>query len=776
MDDGQLLAAIKAREASSYGWDSGELAEQRSEAIRRFVGDKLGDEREGRSQVVPTTLRDVYLWIAPQLLRVFLGTDEVVRFEPTGPEDESAAQQETEVVNHIATQQNNAFVQFSAWFQDACLCGSGYVKVWWDVDESVTVERYFGKSDEELAFLLNDPEVELVSQQTYPDPEYVEPPPQIDPATGMQMPVPPQSMAHDVELRRTTANEYARYEAVPPEEIAVSKSARSVSLQDCDFVQHKRLRTISDLRESGYDVPDDIGDGGDDDDSLEDEARDRWGDDDDDSGGDPASRRVLYRESYIRIDYDGDGKAELRKVCHIGSTLLHNEEADCVPFACIAPILFAHRHVGLSLYDLLKEIEKIRVALTRAYLDGVYLSVAPRIAFDQNSVEQGDLLDSKPGGLVRVNGTPGDKVMPLPVPDTGPIAMQGLQWLDQWKQDASGVNQSFQGGPGLDASALNKTASGVAQLVSQAQMRVEAIARSFADTGVRDLFRLLHGLTLKHARKALTIKLRNQWTVVDPRSWRKRTDLACTVALGAGTKEMRAAQLQQLIALQLQVAPMGLATPDKLYNSISRLCNELGYRNPDEFVANPAMMPPQPPPPPDPLVQAEQVKSQTTLQKTQMELQAQQGADQRELALKQAELQQQAELERFKAQLQAEQSRFEAELKAQTTIQVAQITEQIKTDHAMRSKVMDVESAQAERTSNQEERLQLAQVVSVLEQMRGAFEALAGEVSRRSSGRIVRDARGRVAGTVDEQGNPISMIERDGNGRVAGIRPADNLQ
>ena len=42
---------------------------------------------------------------------------------------------------------------------------------------------------------------------------------------------------------------------------------------------------------------------------------------------------------------------------------------------------------------------------------------------------------------------------------------------------------------------LNKTATGVNTLMSQSQMRMELIARVFAETGIKDLFRRIFELT-----------------------------------------------------------------------------------------------------------------------------------------------------------------------------------------------------------------------------------------------------------------------------------------
>ena len=678
MTDDELLALIEAREGESYGYGDGELSEKRAEAIARFLGEPYGDEREGRSQVVATDLRDTVLWAMPQLLRVFLGGDELVRFDARGPEDEKQAKLETEYVNWLALERNDAFQHFCVIVQDALLLGTGYAKVWWDSSEDIQTEEYRGKSDDEIGLLVNDPDIEVVEHSAYPDPAggggmYMDP---------MAGPVPlPAPTLHDVKVKRKYAQEMARYAAVPPEELLVHKTVRTGSVQEAAFVEHRRMVTLSELREMGYDIADDDFSADDWIDSAEEEARNRYEDEHSEAiDADPSMRRVLYRECYLRVDIDRDGIAELRKVCIANKKVLHNDEADCVPFAAFLPILFGHRHHGLSFYDLLAEITAIKTALLRGMLDSQYLAVQPRTAVDVKRVNLDDMLVSRPGGIVRVQGDPASATMPLVTPDVGKTALSGIQYVDAWKQDASGINPYFQGGAMLDSQALNKTASGVSQLITQAQSRIEAIARSLSD-GVRDLFLLLHQITLKNATKAEKVRLSNEWVPIDPREWVRRSNLSVQVALGAGSKEMQTQQLQQLMAMQMQLLPVGMVKPENLYNTASRLTQAMGFRSPEEFWTDPSKQPPQPPPP-NPQIEAEKIKAQAQMQVKQIEMQAQASDDQRQFQIEQQRLQIEAEIERYKADLrdaserskmalQAELERFKAQLQRDTQLQIA---------------------------------------------------------------------------------------------------------
>lgn len=672
MSETDLISLIEQQESQAHGYFGGDLGEQRADAIDRYLGRLYGDEIEGRSSVVDTSIRDTVEWVMPQLLRVFMSGDEVVKFEAESVEDEEAAKLETSYLNWVAMERNEAFMTLSAWFRDALLGKNGYVKVYWDKDESVLLEGYVGKTDDELAFLMQDAEVEIVEHSSYPDPMMAMMPPQIDPATGQPVPMPPM-MLHDVKVRRTRPTETARYEAVPPEEMLVSKKHRHVSLRECQYVCHKRPMTVSELREMGYkfDV-DEVTSQDSDGMTLEEIARDRF----DGQGlnsaesdlSDESLREVTYREIYMRCDFNGDGKAELRRVCMAGRKVLHNEETDMIPFAVVTPIPFPHRHHGISYHDILRELSLIKTSIIRQFLDNLYLSNNVRTAADADNVSMDDLLTVKPGGIVRTIGSPHDKVMPLIVPSIGAQALQGIQYVDGWKENATGINAYYQG---LDPNALNKTATGINQLMSASMARTEAIARSFAD-GVKELFQLLHAVTLKHATKAEKVKLDNKWVAVDPREWKSRKNLKVSVGLGTGSKEAQAQQLMGLIQMQFQGLQIGVTDPAHVYAAMTRYANLLGYRNADEFFGDPKQKPPQPPQPP-PEVQVKQMELQADAQKQQGQMQMEMQKVSQQAQLTQQQAMQQAEIEKYKAQVKAETDIQVAQIKAQTEMEIAQM-------------------------------------------------------------------------------------------------------
>jgi hypothetical protein len=661
LSDDELLAAIDAAEQVAIGATQGDISADRSDAVDRYLGRQYSDEtlQAGRSTVVSRDVADVVEGVLANVIKPFIAGDQLVQFDPIGPEDEDQAQQETDYINWIALERNNGFLVLTSAVKDALLLRNGYVKCNWTKRSDVIIEAYTGQSDEEVALLLQDAEIEVAEHAEYPDPTGA-----ID---QMGQPV---GMLHDIKVRRKRPTEYVEVIPIPPDEVLVSSRATSPSVQDVDFVQHRVELMLSDVRQMGYQVDDDIGS---DDDTfdMEEYSRSRFGsltDDSEDPTQDPARRLILFKETWIRVDRDGDGIAELRRVCQIGKTLLADEEADIVPIACGTGTIMSHQHLGVSTYDMVVDIARLKTALTRSYMDGKYLSTQPRMVVNVDTVNMDDLMISRPGGIIRTTGIPGTDVVPLLTPDTGASALQGLEYLDSVRENRTGYTRYAQG---MDSDSLvNKTATGAMQAMSQSQLRLEMISRTIAETLLRDMFRIIHALTLKHSTKKEKVRLKNKWVEINPRSWVKRTDLQISVGLGSGTGDQMLQKLMALNPMMQQAQMMGLAGPTEAYNYGAEILKAAGFKNPDRFIHAPPTGPDGKPIPapqqPNPLVQVEQIKQQSAhaLKDKELHFQAQQGGQ---------EAQADMALERYKVDSQMQFEQFKANLDAQTRLQIAEM-------------------------------------------------------------------------------------------------------
>ena len=140
------------------------LSVERSDAMDYYLGDMGKDmpAADGRSRAVSTDVADTIEGLMPSLMEIFCGGDEVVRFEPVGPEDVQAAEQETQYVNHVFMQQNPGFLVLYSFIKDALLSKVGVVKVWWETRALEERETYYDLTDEQFAILASDPEVEVI--------------------------------------------------------------------------------------------------------------------------------------------------------------------------------------------------------------------------------------------------------------------------------------------------------------------------------------------------------------------------------------------------------------------------------------------------------------------------------------------------------------------------------------------------------------------------------------------------------------------------------------
>lgn len=332
MDKTALKSIVDREISDAAGYIGGDLSSQRSQALDYYLGEPFGNEVEGRSQVVSRDVADTIEWIKPSLLKTFAASDQAVRFDPEGPEDEEQADQETDYCNYVFYKENEGFLILYSWITDALLQKNGVVKVYWDETKETTREAYRGLDEDEFLQLSSDPELDPVehSEETVGEEVMTE--------VGIVRQV---STLHDVVFRRTRKRGKVTIDPVPPEEFLVARSHNSLSLKDCPFVAHKVERTFSQLIEMGYDrsLVESLPADSDVPDNDEEIARRHLSDESTpDQRADKSMRKVKVYECYIRVDYDDDGIAELRKVTYAGKEILDNEEVDRIPFEAITPV------------------------------------------------------------------------------------------------------------------------------------------------------------------------------------------------------------------------------------------------------------------------------------------------------------------------------------------------------------------------------------------------------------------------------------------------------
>lgn len=592
-----------------------EIGGARALATSYYRGDPLGDEEEGRSRVISMDVRDTVIALMPQLMRIFFSSENVVEYVPETPEQVPMAEQATDYANYIVQRDNDGFGVLYAAFKDALVRKKGFVKFWWDEKVDVKSEDYTGLDDDALAILMsdNDPDIELQIVASYPAPGIG---PQLDPETGAELPPP---MFHDVRIKRRVTKGRVSVEALPPEEFIIDRRARS--LRDASVVAHRSMKTVSELVAMGYD---------------EDEMRQFVTSNELDTnieyitrqplaravGGfdswNPALGRVLYLECYAKVDFDGDGIAELRKVCMAGPSfkLLHHEAVDYMPFATFDCDPEPHAFFGLSTADVTMDIQRIKTHLLRGMLDSMAQTINPRTAVVEGQVNIDDVLNNEVGAIIRQRA-PG-MVQPLATPFVGQPALTGLDYMDNVKEARTGMSKASMG---LDPDALQSTTkAAVAATITSSQGQVELLARILAE-GMKQLFKGILYLIVKHQDKPRIIKLRNNWVAMDPRTWNANMDVTVNVALGTGTAEQKLAALQMVAAKQEQILQIAgpsnpMVTVGQYVNTLRQMVELAGFKDSSKYF-NPlpvdfSLPPPEPKPTPEEMlaqVQADAIRA-----------------------------------------------------------------------------------------------------------------------------------------------------------------------
>jgi len=664
----ELVTRIRGEITDSLGYMGDTISHQREQAMQYYYGLPFGNEVEGRSQYVDSTVQDTIEWIKPSLMRVFASGDEMVKFNPHGPEDVAMAEQATDYVNYVFTKDNPGWEILYSWFTDALLSKNGIVKVWWDDYEEWNREEYRGLNEMEFEALLADPSVEVLEHTEYEDVEYAaEQVEQTPMGVGEQAEV-AGAMLHDVVIQRQDYGGKIKIENVPPSEFLIARESKNI--QDSRFVCHRVLKTLSELREMYPDEKlevEDLTGGGQDMADFSSERLERfafdksaeywegWGDP---TYGEDGLRTYWLHESFLRTDYDGDGITELRKVCTVGDTVLQNDEIDSIPFVSITPIKIPHKFFGMSVADLVMDLQLMKSTLMRNLMDNMYNQNFGRYAVLEGQANLDDLLTQRPGGVVRVKSP--NAVTPLTTPPLEPYSFQMLEYLDGVRESRAGVSRMSQG---MNENALTShtTATAVNAVMTAAQSRVELIARNFAETGVKDLMTTIYELLHKNQDKKRVVRLRNEWVPVRPDVWRDKYDCTVSVALGSGNKDQQMMHLSQMIQFASEAMKGGLpiVNAQNMYNLGATLVKAMGFQNVDDFLTNPSTTPPQPPQP-DPQQQIDQMEMQ--LKQKELEIKA---AD---VQVKAQKIQQEYQKDAVDAQLKVAELQLEREQKRAVAI------------------------------------------------------------------------------------------------------------
>lgn len=593
-------------------------AAERTDRVResfldRYLSEKYGDEVEGRSELVTSEVFDVVEAITAEMMDVLTSADRIATFRARGPEDEDAAEAETDACNAVFWERNPGFENLQTWVKAGLIEQVGYVRSGWAQRREVEIEEFHDVPPEAVELFLMQKQME-------------------DEVSSVDLLTVEQAETGLATFKAKVVRERFIYDIdpLPQDQVIITPRWRKQSLQECPFVAIKDdTKTKSDLIAMGFDRKDveELFEGADSDARFETE----------DNAEQSDTEKVTIYEAYVLWDMDGDGiderlrcwcASEKGKLLRWASGQEAVEEVDSVPVYAWTPILVPHRHAGRGLAEVTDDIQRQNTVLMRSLFDSIYATIYPRpVVGTEHATPDtwADLARPDHGAPIRMKDA-GQLIWSKPPNIVGDI-LPALQRMDAAKEERTGVSKLAQG---LDKDTLNKTAAGQSVLLNQSQKRIKLIARNMAEYGLKDLFVGMHRDLRKGNWPSLNYRRANGWAEAKPQEWPARADMAVSIGTGNGDRAEKQQTLLMVIEAQRELLTAGSLMVDeaRLYESIDRLVRLGGLPSASPFFLDPngkeyamkAQQKAQQPQQPDPamlLAQAENTKAQAEIVKAQ---------------------------------------------------------------------------------------------------------------------------------------------------------------
>lgn len=521
------------------------------------------------SSLVSTDVTDTIEWALPSLIKVFTGGDEVVTVQGSSEEDDRNAEIMQQLLVYQLQRQNRFFPILYNWMKDALITGMGIIKCYWDRKED---HQLLEQSMNMRAFQeLNQQDVEIQSVEG-PD------------MFGI--------------VRVQYLSPYYVKNAPVIENILVSEllySSDAKSLDEANFVAHKKKVTMSYLREREqqgiYANVDQITPkpktGIMNDDQVEQVIGDNYQGTSQEA--DDARAEVTLYECYTKLDWNNDGVLEDMIITIVDDVILRVEPnyMGRHPFFAISPTKDPHRiWVKRSYAELIGELQDLKVALTRQIVQNIALTNDPKMILAEDAINIDDYVKGRAVIRKKANHPMQDVAMPMPVNQLSPYTYQFLEYIEGQKENRTGITRYNQG---LDANTLNKTATGISQIMGASTQRLELIARMFAETGVYELFRFMIGLNQKFIDQDTVIRLTNKELAISPDDLQGNFDLIVNAGISIASKESTQLMLQSMLTALMQVRAAGIpiVTPGNVYNLFKKWIEAAGFKNYADYITDP---------------------------------------------------------------------------------------------------------------------------------------------------------------------------------------------
>lgn len=573
MSEKDLLAYLQTAEADAETYATN-LSGDNTEFYSAYLCEAQGDEEEGKSQYVSTDVFDLVESDMPSMVRVFLGSSDILEFKPISddPAEKQEADEKTKYINYLVRQQPGSFKTIHDWLKEAEFSKGAVVKFYIEEAKTTDEREYENLSSDELVMLQQElmsaryvDKLDVVSREDTDEPD-----------------------TYNVTFRITKKRKKVVIRGVPSENFRISRNASSKD--EAILVGDVATKTRGQLIAEGYDkdlvksLPKAEGDatGG----RIK-TLRFKGQDSTSDFENHWTNEAVELTDLYVLVDYDGDGIPERRHIVRSGTKILENKPYGVVPYAILSAILMPHAAIGRCRAEIALPTKKLKTQLIRGINNNIYAVNNPRTVVNDDNVELDDMLVHKLGGIVRTSGVPAQDIMALVTPYIGTQALEIVQYVDAMRAQSTG---SLMASQGLEVSNLTKeTATRFEGVRDASEAKTELMARVYAETGFRDLYDGLAWLVTHYQDEACEIKVLGKPLTVDPRKWKYEHYAQSTVGLAAGDSQEMLQNIGAVIGIQDQLKAQGsmLVDEKKRYNALAKMLKAMGTASVQDYFNDP---------------------------------------------------------------------------------------------------------------------------------------------------------------------------------------------
>jgi len=525
------IASIVEREIDQA--DGGEfgttsLGENRRLAMNYYLGRARGDETDDNSRVQSLDVADQTEHMLAQMMSAFT-TDTPAEFEADAPNDDSQAEVESAAVNKILMEDNAGYEVLYQAIKNALLNKNAIIKVWVEDDVDHETVTFDGLSGDESALL----EASIPEDATVDGDD------------------------ESLTVSRDRDRKRLRIEATENASFVLSANWHKQDLQDCPLVGQRKFIRRSELISMGFprgkvsDLPSATMDASPD--SLAKHPDQVVGAMQGETRG---QDMIECWEAYTMLPRnlnDGNPESERWRVFMSNRTILDKERVDIVPFVSGTAFIMANRWHGLSLFDKLKEIQDMKTAGFRQFVDNQAHLNSNR-AFIQGDVNRQELGINAPGH--HVTGSLNSTMTPFPTTDFGASSIAFLNYCDKIRSERGGAAVDL-GSPESQLVSSSIGASGVAMVMGAQEMMAGHMTRTLSEGLIRRLFLLIHRTAREVYRRPMMMKKADQWIPVNPAQWRARSRVNVKTGLSPGERARKVAALDRVLQTQISLMQAG---------------------------------------------------------------------------------------------------------------------------------------------------------------------------------------------------------------------------